>query len=47
MFQKIGSLNKLKHTLPQEIKLILYNSLILRLTLITVLWLGVSTQTEY
>ena len=27
--KKIGILNKLKHTLPQEIKLILYNSLIL------------------
>ena len=26
--KKIGILNKLKHTLPQEIKLILYNSLI-------------------
>ena len=27
--KKIGILNKLKHTLPQEIKIILYNSLIL------------------
>ena len=27
--KKIGILNKLKHTLPQEIKIILYNSLLL------------------
>ena len=29
VLKKIGILNKLKHTLPQEIKIILYNSLIL------------------
>ena len=44
--KKIGILNKLKHTLPQEIQIILYNSLILP-HINSVLWLGVFIQTEY